>query len=169
MRRLTLFLLCFVLWLGLTWPVDPLTGAVRTQDIVAGAVVSLVVALVMRELTHERFGRWLNPVRWFWAVAYLFVFAFWVVRANFDVAYRALHPAMPIRPGIVKLRTALRTDSARTALGNSITLTPGTMTVDITDDGTLYVHWINVSTEDPDEAARRVAGRFEWFLRRIFE
>ena len=86
-----------------------------------------------------------------------------------DVVYRALHPAMPIRPGIVKIRTNLKTDSAITALANSITLTPGTLTVDLTDDGFLYIHWINVKSDDVEQATRIIAQQFEWFIRKIFE
>ena len=76
---------------------------------------------------------------------------------------------MPIRPGIVKIKTSLTSESAITALANSITLTPGTLTVDLTDDGTLYVHWINVRSDDVDEATRMIARKFEYFLERIFE
>jgi multicomponent Na+:H+ antiporter subunit E len=86
-----------------------------------------------------------------------------------DVVYRVIHPAMPIRPGIVKVKTSLKSDSARTALANSITLTPGTMTVDITDDGYLYIHWINVRTTDVEEASRKIVTPFEWFLAKIFD
>ena len=91
------------------------------------------------------------------------------MKANLDVVYRALHPAMPIKPGIVKIKTSLKTDSGITALANSITLTPGTLTVDLTDDGFLYVHWINVKSTDVEQATRLIAQRFEWFLKRIFE
>jgi len=83
--------------------------------------------------------------------------------------YRALHPKMPIKPGIVKIRTKLKTDSGITALANSITLTPGTLTVDVTDDGYLYVHWINVKAEDIEQATSQIARRFEWFIQKIFE
>jgi multicomponent Na+:H+ antiporter subunit E len=54
-------------------------------------------------------------------------------------------------------------------LANSITLTPGTMTVDMTDDGYLYVHWINVKSDDIEEATRHIVSKFEGVLRRIFE
>jgi multicomponent Na+:H+ antiporter subunit E len=76
---------------------------------------------------------------------------------------------MPINPGIVKIKTNLKTDSGITALANSITLTPGTLVVDVTDDGYLYIHWINVKAEDVEQATKQIAERFEWFIRRIFE
>jgi len=108
-------------------------------------------------------------VRIFWALVYLPVFFYYVIKANFDVVYRALHPKMPIRPGIVKIKTILKTESGITALANSITLTPGTLTVDLTDDGFLYIHWINVKSDDVEQATKFIAQRFEWFLQRIFE
>jgi multicomponent Na+:H+ antiporter subunit E len=111
----------------------------------------------------------ISPVRVFWFLAYVPVFVYFLLRANFDVVYRALHPRMPIKPGIVKIKTNLKTDSAITALANSITLTPGTMTVDVTDDGFLYIHWINVKSDDIEEATRSISQTFEWFIKRIFE
>jgi multicomponent Na+:H+ antiporter subunit E len=90
--------------------------------------------------------------------------------ANIDVAYRVLHPALPIKPGIVKVKTSLKTDTALTFLANSITLTPGTMSVDIdTDNGFLYVHWINVKDKDVEAATKIIVERFENILAKIFE
>ena len=79
---------------------------------------------------------------------------------------------MPIKPGIVKIKTILRTDSAITALANSITLTPGTLTVDLVrseEDCFLYIHWINIKSDDIEQATKFIAKRFEWFLKKIFE
>jgi multicomponent Na+:H+ antiporter subunit E len=75
---------------------------------------------------------------------------------------------MPIRPGIVKVKTTLKTDLAKTFLASSITLTPGTLVVDI-DGQNLYVHWICVEGEDPEEHTRQIVEAFEPFVRRIFE
>ncbi|MBU1908781.1 MAG: Na+/H+ antiporter subunit E [Verrucomicrobia bacterium] len=169
MKKLPLFILALLLWVLLVWPVDPVTGRLRVQDIAVGVVVALIVAVVMREISAAGFGRWLNPVRYFWAIIYAFVFLYYVVKANFDVAYRVLHPAMPIEPGIVKVKTKLKSQEGRTALANSVTLTPGTLTVDMTDDGFLYIHWINVRATGVREASECIIGRFEWFLQRIFE
>ena len=88
---------------------------------------------------------------------------------NASHAYRILHPRLPIRPGIVKIRTTLRSTTARTVLANAITLTPGTLTVEFVDGGCLYVHWINVRTTDPEEAKERIAGPLERIVQRIFE
>jgi len=79
-----------------------------------------------------------------------------------------IHPELPIRPGIVKIKTTLTTDMAKTFLANSITLTPGTMTVDIKGDE-LYIHWIYVEGKDINSWTKKIIGGFEPMLRRIFE
>ena len=63
----------------------------------------------------------------------------------------------------------LKTDTGRSALANCITLTPGTLTIDVSDNGIFYIHWINVLSVDEEEAASHVLRRFEWFIQRIFE
>jgi multicomponent Na+:H+ antiporter subunit E len=146
----------------LTWSVD-------VQVVVAGLIVSLVVSILFYEILPKEYGVFVSPVRVFWFSVYVPVFFYYVIKANFDVVYRALHPKMPINPGIVKIKTNLKTEAGITALANSITLTPGTLTVDLTDDGFLYIHWINVKSDDIEEATKFIAQRFEWFLTKIFE
>ncbi len=167
MRRLIYFVLALLVWTMLTWPfVD---GRIDPQVMVAGVIVSFVVSILFYEMLPKEHHVFISPVRIFWLVVYIPVFFYYMFKANLDVVYRALHPKMPIRPGIVKIKTNLTTESGITALANSITLTPGTLTVDLTDDGFLYIHWINVKSEDVEEATRLIAGKFEWFLTRIFE
>lgn len=167
MRRVIYFVLGFVIWILLTWPV--VDGKIDVQVVVAGLIASVLVAVLFHEILPKEHHVFISPVRIFWFLVYVPVFAYYVVKANLDVVYRALHPKMPIRPGIVKIKTELKTESAITALANSITLTPGTLTVDLTDDGYLYVHWINVKSEDVEQATKLISRRFEWFLKRIFE
>ena len=162
MRRLIYFVLAFIIWLLLTW-------SINIQVIIAGLITSLIVAFLFHEILPKEHRVFISPVRVFWFLVYLPVFFYYVFKANFDVVYRALHPKMPIKPGIVKIRTTLKTDSGITALANSITLTPGTLTVDLTDDGFLYIHWINVKSDDLEQATEFIARRFEWFIKKIFE
>ena len=162
MKRLAYFLLSFVIWLLLTWTLD-------IEVVLVGIIASAIVAILFHEILPQEHHAFISPVRLFWLMVYLPVFFYYLIKANFDVVYRALHPDMPIHPGIVKVKTDLKTPSGITALANSITLTPGTMTVDLTDDGILYVHWINVKSTETEEATKFIAQRFEWFLKRIFE
>lgn len=154
------FVLLFGFWLLLSFTLEP-------GHVVAGLIATVAVLAVMagKAPRHE----WLlHPVRLFWLALYIPFFIYYCVRANLDVAYRVLHPDVPIRPGIVKVTTTLETRLARTFLANSITLTPGTLTVDI-DGQDLYVHWIYVHTDDPQEQTRQIVRRFEGFLRKVFE
>jgi multicomponent Na+:H+ antiporter subunit E len=167
MNRAILFLLLMLCWVMLTWPADP-PGPAYLQDVGTGVAVALLVTWIMGG-PAEGIARWLEPTRYLWALAYVFVLSAYIVKANLEVAYRVVHPAMLIRPGIVKVKTHLRRPASRTALSNSITLTPGTLTVDIHDDGTMMVHWIYVRSLDEAEAARQILGRFEWFIERILE
>jgi multicomponent Na+:H+ antiporter subunit E len=167
MRRLIYFVLAFIVWILVTWPFGD--GRIDLQVVVAGLIAAFLVAVLFHEILPKEHHVFLSPVRVFWFLVYVPVFLYYVLRANLDVVYRALHPALPIRPGIVKIKTHLKTDSAITALANSITLTPGTLTVDLTEDGFLYVHWINVKSDDVEQATRIIARRFEWFIQKIFE
>lgn len=162
MRRLIYFVFGFVIWLLLTWSAD-------IQIVVAGLIASALVAILFHEMLPREHHVFTSPLRAFWLLVYLPVFFYYVIKANLDVVYRVLHPKMPIKPGIVKIKTNLKTDSGITALANSITLTPGTLTVDLTDDGFLYIHWINVKSDDVEQATKIIAQRFEWFLQKIFE
>jgi multicomponent Na+:H+ antiporter subunit E len=162
-RRLLDLIIIFVLWMLLTWSLD-------WQGIVVGAVLALLFAIMLSGLLPKRAERLFSPTRWFWGIVHMIDLAFWVVLANFDVLYRVIHPNLPIRPGIVKIKTSLKSDEAKTFLANSITLTPGTLTVDIIGDW-LYIHWINVheDLEDTEAMSRDIAGRFETTLRRVFD
>ncbi len=162
MRRLIYFVLAFIIWLLLTW-------SFQAQIIIAGLAASVIVSLLFHEILPKEHNVFISPVRIFWFLVYIPVFFYYVIVANIDVAYRVLHPKMPINPGIVKIKTNLKTDSGITALANSITLTPGTLTIDLTEDGFLYIHWINVKSTDIEEATKRIGQRFEYFIAKMFE
>jgi len=159
-----MFIIAFAVWCLLTWVPD-------TEHLIAGAVVALIVAAVMGSMFSTRPHMMLHPMRYFYFIFwYLPVFIWELLKANIDVAYRVIHPGLPIKPGIVKLKTKLRSDTGLTFLANSITLTPGTLTVDVNqDDGELYIHWIYVKGTDPDTVFREIGSRFEPILMKIFE
>lgn len=167
MNRLVLFFWLTLFWSLLTWTAEP-PGLAYGQDVVVGLAAALLVTKAVGETTGDAIP-WLEPKRYAWGIAYAFVLAAYVAKANLEVAYRVLHPAMPIRPGIVRVKTRLRGPAARTVLGNSVTLCPGTLTLDIWEDGTMMVHSIYVRSVDEKEASRLILGRFEWFIQKIFE
>lgn len=161
--RIILFILGLLVWLGLCWPCD-------CQYFLVGILVAAFVAFMTGDLFVKRPYVFRHPSRYLWFIYYLPVFIWECVKANIDVAYRVTHPARPINPGIVKVKTTLKSDTALTFLANSITLTPGTLTVDIDEQGGfLYVHWIDVKQQDIQKATELIVERFERILRRIFE
>ena len=166
-NRVVLFILLCLFWLLLSWP-DGGFSASHVTDLGAGAAAALLVAWAVGEPAANG-ARWLQPQRYLWGAAYLLVLAGAIVRANLDVAGRVLHPAMPIRPGIVRIRTRLRSPAARTLLGNSVTLCPGTLTIGMHEDGTMLVHCIHVPDERGEEAGERIIGRFERYIEKILD
>jgi len=145
-----------------------LTWSIQWREVAVGIVIALIAELMLGDIFPSGAVKILYPRRLFWLVIYTVKFIGFVIKANFDVAYRVLNLYLPIRPGIVKVKTKLKTDMARTFLANSITLTPGTLTVDCVGDH-LYIHWINIVSEDPQEETEIIVRRFERLLERIFE
>ncbi|TEU15474.1 MAG: hypothetical protein E3I12_00340 [Hadesarchaea archaeon] len=110
-----------------------------------------------------------EPKRWGYALAYLPAYIWAELKAHASVIYCILHPRMPIKPGIVRVPTELKSDFGITGLANAITMTPGTLSVDVNEEkSSLYVHWIDVKAIEPEETSRQIARPFERFLRRIF-
>ena len=161
MKRFVHFLILLIIWVLLTW-------SLQWQELIVGVVIALIAQLMLGDIFPVGAVKIFNQIRFFWLVVYAIVFIGYVIKANFDVAYRVLNVYMPIKPGIVKVRTRLKTDMARTFLANSITLTPGTLSIDIVDDH-LYVHWINIVSADPEKETEIIVRRFENLLERIFE
>jgi multicomponent Na+:H+ antiporter subunit E len=162
MTRVLHFFILYVLWILLTW-------SFTLQELIAGAVISFMAEVLLGDIfPYEAVKVFYRPRRLFWLFCYMWVFLWAMVKANFDVAYRVLNIYMPIKPGIVKVRTNLKSNMARTFLANSITLTPGTMTVDMIDDH-IYIHWINVVSADIQKDTEIIVGSFEKYLERIFE
>ena len=156
-----LFILLMLVWFTLTCSVDP-------QGLVTGIIVSLILSLVLSK-TYLEFG--MPPLgikRVVLSIVYILILFWEVAKANLDVAYRILHPKMPIKPGIVVIKTGLKSDIAKLFLANSITLTPGTFTLDILGDK-LLIHWINVKAKSINEATEIIGKKFERYLKDIFE
>lgn len=160
------FVLCYFFWILLT-------GSFDWQELVAGAVVSAGVALFSaRWFVHESPGRFFGK-RLFILIWYcVAIFPWELIKANCDMAKRALSPKLKINPGIIKVPVDVPTEYGKTMLANSITLTPGTITVDIDEhEGQTwyYIHWIDVVETDRAAAGEIIKGRMEKWLRRIWQ
>ena len=156
------FIFAFAFWLLLVGSLDP-------QELVAG----LLVATAVTVLTLGR-RPVLGGIRLTWGaplavLSYLVALLIALVKANLDMARRVLTPALPLRPVMVRINTSLRSDLGRLVLANSITLTPGTLSVDVDGDA-LLVHWVDCPPDaDMAAATQLIAGGFERHLRGFLE
>ena len=154
--------MAFCLWLLLV-------GTIRWDELLAGSIVALGVAVVAGPRLGILSGIRLHPTAPLHLVRYLGYFFIALVRANLDVAGRVLSPVIPLRPELVEVRTRLRSPLGRLVLANSITLTPGTLSVDVRDD-LILVHWIDCPPGlDVEAATRRIASDFERYLEGFLE
>ena len=164
---LATFFLCLGFWILLTWSFHP-------QELAAGAVVSLAVALFSaRFFIHEKAFWLLNPVKFFSLLYYvIIIFPVELVKANVDMAKRCFGGCKNVNPGIVKVPVELQSEYGQSMLANSITLTPGTITMDIAEeDGktNYYIHWIDVTAPSGKEAGDAIKGKLEKGVGRVFK
>ena len=157
------------LWLSvlLTFLWFAANSSLAIESLATGALISVVLAYVFT----RKPGAWrdvrLSPERLHHFFLYTGVFLVELVRANINMMRYVYAPRIKINPGIVRIRTKLKTPVGRLALANSIALTPGSLVVDI-DDDSLFIHWLDVKTTDPDEATRAIAGVLEEHLEKTF-
>lgn len=158
--RIPLTITIFGLWVLLVFPMS-------LQDAIVGVIITIFL-LVVPLPGSEVYGEIkLLPKRILYGFLYLFFFLKAIVKSNIDVASRVLKPTLPINPGIVEVKTKLKSRLGRLFLANSITLTPGTITVDIKGDS-LFIHWINIDSVDHDVATKEIVEDFEKYLEVIF-
>nr|WP_245998601.1 monovalent cation/H+ antiporter subunit E [Halalkalicoccus subterraneus] len=140
-RFVTLFLVSFGFYLVLGDPTYPF-------DLATGAVSGLIVALTLDHVTFTRPPRAVRSsmrvVRFFLYVPYLL---FEIVKSNLQVAAVILRPSLPIEPRMTRVRVTTPSGLPLTSLANSITLTPGTLTVRA-DDQDLIVHALIPATRE---------------------
>ncbi len=160
--RIVVFFLSCLVWFLITLNFN-LAG------IIFGVILSLITAIFAGGIlivTKRKF----HLGRIIYTIAYIIKLFWEMLKANFNVAWIVIHPELPVKPGIVRVKTKLKRDSALTMLANSITLTPGTLTVDINKDkNVLYVHWIYVESTDIEVSTEEIGSRFEKILEEVFE
>ncbi len=133
----TLILLLF--WVAVS-------GSLQWPQLVVGLAAAMFVTYFNRNLIISPDDR--PPVRLqtiAWLVGYFFKLIIDIVKANFQVAWLVLHPKMPIEPNLVELEVNIDRPASRVLLGNSITLTPGTLTV-LADDDKYLVHALTLQS-----------------------
>jgi multicomponent Na+:H+ antiporter subunit E len=161
-QSIVIFLISLLLWMMLVGRFD---GA----ELITGCVVALVVAILAGPRAAIFSGLRLTPLAPLHLIRYLGYFSVALVRANLDMARRVLSPSLPIRPAVVEVATTLRSDLGRLLLANSITLTPGTLSVDVREERIL-VHWVDCPPDvDLTAATADIAAGFERHLKGFLE
>lgn len=156
MRYLYTFIIMFGFWMVLSGKFDPF-------HLSLGVLSSLIVSMLSAGLLFEdpgKNGRFKEALRFARYTGWLL---YQIVLANLYVAFLALHPRMKemLDPTIVTFKSKLKSNLSRVAMANSITLTPGTITVRMEGD-VFYVHSLNRKTAEglPGEMEARIAKVF---------
>ncbi|MCS7324676.1 MAG: Na+/H+ antiporter subunit E [Thermoflexales bacterium] len=156
---LRLIVLCFVLYLAITANLEPANWAV-------GLLVSVAIALIIRPASDSLSLRRLPA-----ALLNLVVYVAWlsvdIIRNGIRVARIVLDPQLPIKPGILAIKSEMRTELGRALNAHAITVTPGEQVVEIGDDGTLYTHCLDV--EASAASAEEAQQKRQAMLKAIFE
>ncbi len=167
---LSTFILCFLFWLLLVFSLQP-------REILLGLIVSAIVAWVScRLLIHESAFYLYNPVRFvlllFYAVC---IFLVELIKANIAMARIVLSPGLDgYKPGVIRIPAAknIRSLYGLDMVANSITLTPGTITMEVAEDAQgdnyFYVQWASVEETDREKAGDIIKGRMENWIGRIW-
>ncbi len=154
------WLILFLVWLGFT-------STFAFAEVVTGILLSFTVAIFSyNSFTYDGL-KIFSPKRLMYIVQYFFVFMLALIKANIDVAKIVINPKLPINPGIVEFDSKLKSPFAKLILANSITLTPGTITVDIIDNK-YFIHWLYVTGTDQETTYKEIAKQFEDILIKIY-
>jgi len=154
------FSILYIMWIFLSGKLDMLH---LSMGVISAALISYLnyKSFKLGNL-RSLFKNFKNKVAIFF-LSYIPWLMYQIVSANFHVAYLVLHPNMPIEPEIVKFKTMLKDDTSLTIFGNSITLTPGTITIDI-EEGEIYVHVLSSKSK-----AELLSGKMEQKIAKIYK
>lgn len=140
-RFILTFVLLFAAWIAFT-------GTIIEQELIVGTLASLLVTIIVfRNFIKGKARSKLNPIRWVFFIAFLINLLFREIVAHLKLMAIILSPRLKIRPEIVELETGFENEGGTTALANSITLTPGTLTID-TKENSLEIHCITKTPEN---------------------
>jgi len=131
MRFIFWFIILFVTWIVLT-------ASFQTANILLGMTLSAVIAIVYITMFKKREFEYINP---FWLFVYIYVLMKNIIKSNIYLTKILLRQDLNLTPAIVAVPTRLDSDWKKLLLANSITLTPGTLTLDIKDN-ILFIHII---------------------------
>lgn len=153
MRFIFWFIILFIMWLVMT-------SSLEGSSILLGVVVSGGISLLTIKLFPTKSFDFINP---FWLLIYCYTLIKNIIIANIYLTKILFRRDLNLSPAIIAIPTTLTSDWKRVLLANSITLTPGTLTLDIKDN-MLFIHIIEY--EDGMDRSS-VIGEFERVIARI--
>ena len=155
------------LWLLLTFVWIAISSSLAIESVAAGTVISAAMAYVFARKFEIWRGIRFSPQRLYHFILYTGVFLVELVRANINMMRYVYAPRVSINPGVVKVKTGLKSPIGRLALANSISLTPGSLVLDMSEEE-LTVHCLDMRTIDVNDPSRTIARPFEKHLEKSF-
>jgi multicomponent Na+:H+ antiporter subunit E len=140
-----------------------LSGSLAIESVVVGVTLSAAVAGILGANFSYLSGYRFTRASFVATVGYVGFFLKELFKANISMAALVLTPSLPVKPAIVRVRTGLKNPIARLLLANSITLTPGTLSVDMKGEW-FYIHWVVAEATEVEAATRTIAAGFERYL-----
>ena len=160
MKYLTTFITLLLIYL--------LLAGFTVDEVILGSVVSAVMTFMLVKYVNFKIDVSFPVKLVKFVFIYIPVFIWKLILANLDIARRVLSPKIPLNPGIVKVKTDIKSDLGKLTLANSITLTPGTLSIDVEGEH-IYVHTVDVKGKDEVENKKNISEPFEKILGGIFE
>jgi multicomponent Na+:H+ antiporter subunit E len=142
------FILLFLVWIGIS-------NSLASDELIVGAIVSFIVVYFFTDRSKLNLFSILKKY-----IFFIPLFLKELVKSNLEVAKIVLSPKIDIKSGIVDLQTTLINDSDKLLLANSITLTPGTLTLELDGDH-LYVHVLDIKEDEKEYLQEKIVGKFE--------
>lgn len=133
-----------------------LTGSYEVSSFLFGFFIGfLIMWIIGSQMGGNKYVKIIPRI-----ISFIFYFLYAVIVANLQVAYEVMTPSLNVTPGIIKIPLDVQTNTEISLLANLITLTPGTLSIDVSDDKkVLYVHTMYV--KDKDEFIREIKDGFE--------
>lgn len=165
-------LVCLIVMLYAFWIL--LSGNFETKFLIYGALTAVIASWACYPLllvenhakTKKYFIFGINPFK----LIYYFFWLMWqLILANIDVIEATVRPELRINPGVCRFRYKADNPMAKVILANSITLTPGTVTMNVEEDGTFEVHALTDGAASGLFDPTGMPGKVAWLLGEEFE
>lgn len=156
-----LFVILLIFWILLT-------NTLKLEFLIPGLILIVGIIVIFCQHCHIFSEAKTTPKAFGYTFIYILVFLWELFKSNLDLARRVISPTLPINPGIIEAKTKIKSKMGRMILANSITLTPGTFTIDVIDD-TFYIHSIAIEEGKTEEMSKNIIRRFEKYLEEIYD